>query len=176
MRACIRLLRIISKRTAYVGSELRFLGSVRCTLPPLLGFCPFQIEANSALKVLYIERGEYFTLDIEGNEILIESIQVYTTDTRIGFRFFLFPARPPDSIEEWDNDDLIRAGMAKQRVYTFYREKPPYYRDYEGSNKLHAGLHVGQRPLRFDLITEKQKKAYYTAPVSYKIRLKYKPK
>ena len=77
---------------------------------------------------------------------------------------------------EWDNEDLIRAKMAKQRVYTYYSEKPLYYRNYEESHKLHAGLHIGQRPLRFDLIDEKQKKAYYEAPVSYKIRLRYRAK
>ena len=77
---------------------------------------------------------------------------------------------------EWDNEDLIRADMAKQRVYTYYSEKPLYYCDYEGSNRLHVGLHIGHRALRFDLIDGKQKKAYYSAPVSYKIRLKYRLK
>jgi len=121
-------------------------------------------------------QSEYFTLDIKSNEILIESIQVYTTDPGVDFRFLLFPAKPPELPMEWDNEDLIRADWAKQRVYTYYSEKPLYYRDYEGSNRLHAGLHIGHRPLRFDLIDEKQKNAYYSAPVSYKIRLKYRLK
>ncbi len=127
-------------------------------------------------QLMQTPQGKYFTLDIRTNEILIESIQVYTTDTGIGFRFLLFPARPPDSIMEWDNEDLIRADMAKQRVYTYYSEKPLYYRNYEESHKLHAGLHIGHRALRFDLIDEKQKKDYYEAPVSYKIRLRYRAK
>jgi len=132
--------------------------------------------ASAEPQFMQTPQGKYFTLDIRTNEILIESIQVYTTDPGISFRFLLFPARPPESIMEWGNEDLIRADMAKQRVYTYYFEKPLYYRNYEESHKVHAGLRIGQRPLRFDLIDEKQKKAYYEAPVSYKIRLRYRAK
>ncbi len=132
--------------------------------------------ASAEPQFMQTPQGKYFTLDIRTNEILIESIQVYTTEPEISFRFLLFPSKPPESPLEWGNEDLIRDDMRKQRVYTYCPDKLLYYRDYEESYKLHAGLFIDQRPLRFDLINERQKKAYYESPVSYKIRLKYRLK
>jgi hypothetical protein len=41
------------------------------------------------------------------------------------------------------------------------------------SNKLHVGLYIGQRRLRFDLSSDAEKRAYYAAPVRYTITLRY---
>ena len=120
-----------------------------------------KIETDLKLKPVSAEpqlkptpQGHYFTLDLRSNEILIESIQVYTTDPSIGFRFSLFSTRPPDPIIEWDNEDLIQNHMMQQRVYTYYSEKPRYYWDYDEAHKLHAGLIIGQRagPVGTDIV------------------------
>ena len=72
------------------------------------------------------------------------------------------------------HEDLIHADMKKRRVYTYLPDPSLYYRDYGESNRLHVGIYIGQRPLRFDLFDEKQQADYYEAPVSYTITLKYR--
>ena len=115
-------------------------------------------------------------MDIKANELFIESIQVFTTDSKIEYRLFLFASNPPDEPLDWDNEDLIQANSIKKRVYTYSPNHTLAYRDYDNAHKLHAGICIGQRPLRFDLFDEKQKAAYYNVPVSYSITLRYRLK
>ena len=118
--------------------------------------------------------GAYLTLDIEGNEILIESLQVFTSDPDIPFRLLLFAARPRDDILDWCAEGLLQSDLDTRRIYTYRPERPLYYRDYEDSRKVHIGLHIGQRPLHFGLTNDDEKVAYYAAPVRYVITLKYR--
>lgn len=70
--------------------------------------------------------------------------------------------------------DMIKANSIKKRIYTYSPNPALAYRDYDNAHKLHAGICIGQRPLRFDLIDEEQKVAHYNAPVSYTITLRYR--
>ncbi len=118
--------------------------------------------------------GRYLTLAIEANEILIESLQAYTSDPHIEFRLLLFTAKPQDEMMNWRDEDLLQSDYNTGRVYTYRPERPLYYRDYDKSCKLHVGLYITQRPLRFDLTSDVEKQAYYSAPVRYTITLRYR--
>jgi site-specific recombinase XerD len=139
---------------------------IRHTLRPVPG------EPSTAPTKTYDD----FKMDIKANEVFIESIQVFTTDPIIEYRLFLFAVNAPDDLIYWDYEDLIHADMTKKRIYTYSPNPPLAYRDYAKSNTLHAGICIGQRPLRFDLLDENQKAAYYNVPVSYTITLKYRLK
>jgi len=118
--------------------------------------------------------GRYLTLDLDDNEILIESLQAYTSDPQIEFRLLLFTAKPHDEMMNWRHEDLLQSDYNTGRVYTYRPEQPLYYRDYDKSCKLHVGLYIAQRPLRFDLTSDMEKQAYYSAPVRYTITLRYR--
>ncbi len=118
--------------------------------------------------------GRYLTLDLDDNEILIESLQAYSTESGIEFRLFLFTAKPDDEMMNWPHEDLLQSDYTTGRVYTYHPEQPLYYRDYDKSCKLHVGLYIAQRRLRFDLTSDVEKQAYYSAPVRYTITLRYR--
>ena len=144
------------------------------------------IEANTSVKMspLPWDRVDdsppfwpkYFAIDIECDSILIESIQVTTTDPEIPYRIMLFAKRPSKHISEWEQEELIGMEMKAQRVITFLPARPLPYTDIDRQKQLHAAIQPHRRPIRVDLdykIERDKLMEYYYAPVTYRIVLRY---
>lgn len=122
-------------------------------------------------------RPKYFAIDTESDSILIESIQVTTSDPDIPYRIMLFAKRPPERTVEWEQEELIGMEMKRQRVITFLPDKPLPYTDIDRQRQLHAAIEPQRRSMRSDLNLETQGDEfleYFHAPVTYRIILRYR--
>jgi hypothetical protein len=119
---------------------------------------------------------KYFALDIERDSILIESIQVTTSDPEIPYRIRLFAMRPSEDTMDWEKEDLIGMKNKAQRVITFLPAKSLPYTDIDRQQQMHCAIEPLRRPIRVDLDYEDQREElieYYQAPVTYQITLRY---
>lgn len=117
-------------------------------------------------------------MDIEASDILIEDIQVYASDASIPYRLQLFACSPPADVYDWDEEDLIQMETVNQRVFTFAPAKALPYTDHDGLKRLHGAIEIGNRPIQIDLLEGDPKDiaAYYRAPVTYTVTLRYRLK
>ena len=117
-----------------------------------------------------------FTIPLQAGNILIESLQVRTSDPEILYRVMVFAGEAADDPMEWRRRSMIPVEESKREVFTFAGAAPLPYRSAETSC-LYGGLSIGQRPVRFDLDYDDNLdalKRYHTARVKYEITLRYR--
>ncbi|MFC1942937.1 tyrosine-type recombinase/integrase [Chloroflexota bacterium] len=163
-----------------------FHGKPSTTKPDPSNVSDGVLEADTSVKLKPLHRNriedpppfrpKYFAIDIESDSILIESIQVITSDPEIPYRLMLFAKKPPEDMLFWEHEELIKMKCKRQRVITFLPAKPLPYRDIDRQKQLHAAIGPLTRPIRVDLDYETERDElleYYYAPVTYRIVLRY---
>ena len=118
-----------------------------------------------------------FELDIKANDILIENVQIRSSDPKVPYQLILFEAESPEDPTNWECEDIVHVEQVRQRVFTYSPNAPLPYTDRNGNNQLHGGIIIGQRPFRFDISykdNEKEWIDYYQAPVQFVITLRYR--
>ena len=121
-------------------------------------------------------QGEYFALDLESSDILVESIQVRSAEPDVPFRLMLFESDPrPDEFEE-EMEDMVQMEMVTQRVYRYPSHGATPYANRDGSPRFHGAVVVGPRPITFGTprTGERQESANAReAPVVFELSLRY---
>ena len=119
-----------------------------------------------------------FDIDLESDNVLIESIQVRSSDPEVPYRLFIFESHRIGDDFNTESEDLIQMDYENKRVYTYSRHIPLPYSDQDRQHKLHGAISIKQRFLRFDFYGRHDREtiAYYEAPVNYTITLRYKLK
>ena len=74
------------------------------------------------------------------SQILIDSIQIRTSDPAVPYQLMLFEETPPDSITDCENEDIIQMEETTQRVYTWGRGFPVRYLNKEGAKQVYGGI------------------------------------
>jgi len=119
----------------------------------------------------------YFIGDLEKNDILIISMHVHSSDPRIPYQVMLFYGDPPEDTMDWEYEDIIRMKPVRQRIFSYSPTNPLPYTVYGKNRQLHGGIVIGERPLRFDISYDDDKKKwvdYYQAVVHFTVTLRYK--
>jgi len=122
-------------------------------------------------------KGVFFTVELESDDILIESLQVRSSDTEVPYQLLLFETEPRQLSGESSNEDLVQMGPVKQRIYTYPAGRPIPYKNRDKMKKIYGGLCIGQRALLVDLLSEEtrlEQRSYLQQPVDFSITLRYK--
>ena len=121
--------------------------------------------------------GVFFTIELESDDILIESLQVRSSDPEVPYQLLLFETEPRQLSGELSSEDLIQMSPVKQRIYTYPAGGPIPYKNRDKMRKIYGGLGIGQRALLVDLLAEEtrqEQRAYLQRPVDFSINLRYR--
>ena len=89
----------------------------------------------------------FFTIGLESDNILVESLQVHTSDPKVPYQLLLFETDPSQLPGELSNEDLVQMNPVNQRLYTYPAGGPIPYANRDKTRQLHGGLCIGQRAL-----------------------------
>ena len=120
---------------------------------------------------------DFFKMELENNSIVIENMQVRTSDPSAPFRLMLFDNDPDAAGTSWEEEDIIRMQPVTTRVYTFPGAQPQPYTNALGEKRLYGGIGVYQRNLPVELLGENRKKErldYLAQIINFEITLRYR--
>ena len=110
--------------------------------PPLLDPNRPFIEAVS---------GASFTLKLESANILIESLQVRTSEPEVPFKVMLFESDPRKMSGNIGNEDMIQMDPVTQRVLSYPTGKALPYTNRDGLGELYGAIYLYSRPLTISI-------------------------
>ncbi|MFC1874358.1 tyrosine-type recombinase/integrase [Chloroflexota bacterium] len=126
---------------------------------------PFEPDASSA----------NFTLKLASASILIESLQVRTSEPKVPFKLMLFESDPGKISGNVENEDIIQMNPVTQRILNYSAGKRMPYINKDGQGELYGAIYLHMRPLMMKvspkgggLITQ-----YKNRPVIFIINLRY---
>lgn len=117
-------------------------------------------------------RGRYLDISLLANTILIDRIIVQPSDTGAPFEFKVFD-REQQSAYPGD-EDLVLERSSDGRRLRWVPVRPELYQDGDGSKRLHCGIVLRERHIRFDL-GEQELQDYLQLPVTFRVTLRYRP-
>jgi len=161
----------------------------RPVLPELVGEKPKEVlESTVELTVRPAEHDPIastipagicgaFMAELDADRILIESMQVRSSDPSVPYRLMLFEDDPRKYTEDLENEDTIQMKPVKQRIYTYQPNSLVPYANEKKQGKLYGGICVYQRPIPINLLREDKKGeriAYLQRPVHFTVLLRYR--
>jgi len=128
---------------------------------------PFERDASSAS----------FTLKLASASILIESLQVRTSEPEVPFKLMLFETDPGEISGNIENEDIIQMGPVTQRILNYPAGKIMPYINQDGRGELYGAIYLHMRPLIM-VISRKRGGGgeiiqHKNRPVSFTITLRY---
>jgi hypothetical protein len=132
---------------------------------------------NPFESMLAPNTGTFFTIDLESDNILVESLQVHTSDPEVPYQLLLFETDPHQLSGELDHEDLVQMNPVNQRLYTYPPGRPMPYTNRDKTRKLHGGLCISVRPMPVELLAEETREklnAYLQRPVDFIVTLRYR--
>jgi site-specific recombinase XerD len=91
--------------------------------------------------------GAPFTLELGSDSILIESLQVRTSEPEVPFRLMLFESDPRKITGNIENEDMIQMDPVTQRVLSYPIGKALPYMNRDGLEELYGAIYLYSRPL-----------------------------
>ncbi len=95
--------------------------------------------------------GAPFTLELESDSILIESLQVRTSEPEVPFRLMLFESDPRRITGNIENEDLIQMDPVTQRVLSYPTGKSMPYINRDGLGELYGAIYLYPGPLTISI-------------------------
>ena len=117
-------------------------------------------------------------MPLQSNNILLESLEVRTSDPALSYQVMLFETDLSEDIGPWSEEDLIQMSEpVKQTIFFYQPAAPRPYVNRQQEPKLHGAVAVYERPVQIDLLEPEKReaqKAYFTRPVQFTITLRYR--
>jgi site-specific recombinase XerD len=153
------------------------VGAVTTTKTTSIGLklCPDWESTEDNLRGSRI--GAAFSLPVEAASILIESLQVITSDIRLPFQLMLFTDEAVTDTSEWDARNILHNEEVTQQLYSYLPAGPLPYTNAAKTNSVCGAIVLGQRPIRLDLNYQRnaeELRKYHVAPVTFKITMRYR--
>jgi hypothetical protein len=104
-------------------------------------------------KGSFVEKvsGAPFIMELEAGSILIESLQVRTSEPDVPFRLVLFESDPKKMTGNIENEDMIRMDPVTQRVLNYPTGKVLPYANRDGLGELYGAIYLYLRPLMLSI-------------------------
>jgi hypothetical protein len=117
----------------------------------------------------------WFDVELKASNIIIESIQIRTSDPAVPYVFILSES-DPGNWEEWEHRSMLPVSKVTQETFTvpLGANGVPYVNSLK-QNRLFCGLVIffNERPYRFDIHTGTAMRDYYRRPITYKTTVRY---
>jgi integrase/recombinase XerD len=120
--------------------------------------------------------GVFFEVAIPSASVLVEGIQVRTSDPDLPFQLMVFENNPGQTNHDLEQEDIIQMEPVSRRSYNYSPGVPVKYINQEGSPKLFGAIVVYQRPLPVALLSESKRAAlleHLQQPAKFSITLEY---
>jgi len=118
-----------------------------------------------------------FTLELTSASILIESLQVRTSEPEVPFKLMLFEMDPRKISGNFENEDSVHMEPVTQRMLDCSTAKLMPYINKDGREELHGAIYLYMRPLKM-IVSRKTGEGLITQhknrPVIFTISLRYK--
>lgn len=95
--------------------------------------------------------GAPFIMELESGSVMIESLQVRTSEPEVPFRLMLFGSDPRKMTGNIENEDMIRMDPVTQRVLSYPTEKALPYANREGLGELYGAIYLYSKPLMISI-------------------------
>jgi integrase len=120
--------------------------------------------------------GKTLAIEIAGDAILIDSIQVRSSDSHIEYQLSFFESEPPEDTTEWENEDVLKMGQVTGRVYTHSHNGPLPYTNQSGQSLIFGALAIAHRPIKHEIdpLDTAATKTYYQKPITFTITVRHK--
>jgi integrase/recombinase XerD len=122
------------------------------------------------------ECGALFSLALEGDSVLIESMQLRTDDPEVPYRLMVFERDPEEPSLDLEKEDMVQMDLTRQRVFSYPSGSPVPYANASGQRVLHGAVVIGQRPLPVALLSREHREqlmAHLQQPVHFRVTLRY---
>jgi hypothetical protein len=93
-------------------------------------------------------------MNVESGNILIENLQVRTSEPEVPFKLMLFESDPTKLHENIENEDMIRMDPVTQRILDYPTGKALPYTNRDGLGELYGAIHLYHRPLTISISPE----------------------
>ncbi len=90
-------------------------------------------------------------MELESGSVLIESLQVRTSEPEVPFRLMLFESDPRRMTGSIENEDMIRMDPVTQRVLSYPTGKALPYMNRNGLGELYGAIYLYSRPLMISI-------------------------
>lgn len=121
--------------------------------------------------------GRFFVVDTPSASILIEGIQVRTSDPNLPFKLMVFEKDPDQIDQDHEQEDIIQMEPVSRRTYNFSPGVPIKYVNQGGSNQLFGAIVVYQRPIPVALLPGPKRQDlidHLQQPVRFFVTLQYR--
>ena len=115
-------------------------------------------------------------LKIERKSILIQSLQLRTSDPKVPYQLMLFESDPRKLVGRVEQEDMIQMESVTQRIYTYPVGNPLPYINRDGKKALHVAICVFARNLPIDFLTGEltnKRKEYLKHAINFILTLRY---
>ncbi len=119
----------------------------------------------------------FFEMDIMSDSIIIESLQIRTSDPSAPLKLMLFESNPTTEGFSWQEEDIIQMKPVTTRIYTFPATQPQPYRNAPAEKKLYGGVGIYPRHLPVALLDARRKSErldYLKKEIDFEITLRYR--
>jgi integrase/recombinase XerD len=113
------------------------------------------MEAGPDARNLFQSVLTGFYLELPAPKVLIESLQVRTSDPSLPFRLLVLEHQPQKD-KDASREDVVRMEIGEQRTVTWPAATPFLYSNANGQNKLYGAIEIGYG--RWWVVTKKTKK------------------
>lgn len=121
--------------------------------------------------------GAPFIMEFESDSVLIESLQVRTSEPEAPFRLMLFESDPRKMTGNIKNEDMIRMDPVTQRVLSYPTGKALPDANRDGLGKLYGAIYLYSRPLMISTSPEDEGGGriiqHKKQPVNFTLTLRY---
>ncbi|MFC1982930.1 tyrosine-type recombinase/integrase [Chloroflexota bacterium] len=95
-----------------------------------------------------------FIMELESSSVLIESLQVRTSEPEVPFRLMLFESDPRKVTGNIENEDMIRMDPVTQRILSYPTGKALPYMNRDGLRELYGAIYLYSGPLIISISPE----------------------
>ena len=108
--------------------------------------------------------------------MLIDSLQVTTSDVDLPYQVMLFIEPADEDTSAWESRNILPTKEVRKQLYSHIPPGPVPYTNLAKTSVVYGAICLGQRPVRFDLDYRDDAAAlrdYHTAPVTLEITVRY---
>ena len=120
--------------------------------------------------------GVHFDMELEASEILVDSLQVRSSDLEVPFRLMLFERDPYRDGFDANAEDMVQMESVTQRIHRYPAHGAAPYANRDGNRRLHGAVVVDARPISFGVPRtggQLGRAAARETPVRFELSLRY---
>lgn len=123
------------------------------------------------------KEGDICSFNLKCESILIQSLQIRTSDPEVPYQLMLFECDPRKLSGRVEEEDMIQMEPITQRIYTYPHGNPLPYVNRDGGKNLHVAIFVFARNIPIDYLVGElndERGKFLGQAVNFTLTLRYR--